>query len=204
MNLQKRKKSICMATFPDLYVMRWQSRFLEHVFPRSRLNARTHSRVLLPSTPSSGLMYAIPPCTSLYPVPARPTWPFQSPHGSSRLSTLMIDVPGDLVLDLPCMQQASYLDGGPLMWMLPLYLHVNQTRIPRKASSHLLAITHRSHNQNVVIKQVYFILSSAYLENWVEKNVDKVPSGAHIFQASPIPSNGYIFSTDFSYHTAQW
>ena len=41
-------------------------------------------------------------------------------------------------------------------------------------------------------------------KNWVEKNVDKVPSGAHIFQASPIPSNGYIFSTDFSYHTAQW
>ena len=24
------------------------------------------------------------------------------------------------------MQQASYLEGGPLMWMLPLYLHVNQ------------------------------------------------------------------------------
>ena len=21
---------------------------------------------------------------------------------------------------------ASYLEGGPLMWMLPLYLHVNQ------------------------------------------------------------------------------
>ena len=38
----------------------------------------------------------------------------------------MIDVPGDLVWDLPCMQQASYLEGGPLMWMLPLYLHVNQ------------------------------------------------------------------------------
>ena len=46
--------------------------------------------------------------------------------GSSWLSTLMIDVPGDLVWDLPCMQQASYLEGGPLMWMLPLYLHVNQ------------------------------------------------------------------------------
>ena len=45
--------------------------------------------------------------------------------GSSRLSTLMIDVPRDLVWDLPCVQQASYL-GGPLMWMLPLYLHVNQ------------------------------------------------------------------------------
>ena len=46
--------------------------------------------------------------------------------GSFRLSTLMIDVPGDLVWDLPCMQQASYLEGGPQMWMLPLYLHVNQ------------------------------------------------------------------------------
>ena len=46
--------------------------------------------------------------------------------GSSQLSTLMIDVPGDLVWDLPCMQQASYLEGGPLMWMLPLFLHVNQ------------------------------------------------------------------------------
>ena len=46
--------------------------------------------------------------------------------GSSRLSTLMIDVPGDLVWDLPCVQQACYLEGSPLMWMLPLYLHVNQ------------------------------------------------------------------------------
>ena len=46
--------------------------------------------------------------------------------GSSQLSALMIDVPGDLVWDLPCVQQASYLEGGPLMWMLPLYLHVNQ------------------------------------------------------------------------------
>ena len=47
-------------------------------------------------------------------------------RGSSRLSTLMIDVPGDLVWDLPWVQQASYLEGGPLMWMLPLYLHVNK------------------------------------------------------------------------------
>ena len=28
--------------------------------------------------------------------------------------------------DPPCVQQASYLEGGPLMWMLPLYLHVDQ------------------------------------------------------------------------------
>ena len=46
--------------------------------------------------------------------------------GSSRLSTLVIDVPGDLVWDLLCVQQASYLEGGPLVWMLPLYLHVNK------------------------------------------------------------------------------
>ena len=46
--------------------------------------------------------------------------------GSSRLSTLMIEICGDLVWDLPCLQQASYLEGGPLMWMLPLYLDVNQ------------------------------------------------------------------------------
>ena len=39
--------------------------------------------------------------------------------GSSRLSTLMIDVPGDLVWDLPCMQQASYQEGGPLCWYCP-------------------------------------------------------------------------------------
>ena len=41
--------------------------------------------------------------------------------GSSQLSTLMIETPGDLVWDLPCMQQASCLEGGP-----PLYLHVNK------------------------------------------------------------------------------
>ena len=47
-------------------------------------------------------------------------------NGSSRLSTLMIETPGDLVWDLPCVQQASYmyLEGGPLMWILPLYLHL--------------------------------------------------------------------------------
>ena len=44
----------------------------------------------------------------------------------STVKTLMIDIPGGLVRGLPCMQQASYLEGGPLMWMLPLYLHDNQ------------------------------------------------------------------------------
>ena len=32
--------------------------------------------------------------------------------GSSQPSTLMIDIPGDLVWDLPCVQQASYLEGA--------------------------------------------------------------------------------------------
>ena len=68
--------------FSWLVQMRWLSRFLDHVLPRSRLNARTYSRVLSPSASGSGLPYPIPPCTSLYLVPARPTWPFQSPHGS--------------------------------------------------------------------------------------------------------------------------
>ena len=46
--------------------------------------------------------------------------------------------------------------------------------------------------------------------NWktgLKENVDKVPSEAHIFSASAIPSNGYISSTvsctDFLYYTAQ-
>ena len=73
---------LCFQTmFPELYVMRWLSRFLKHVFPRSRSNARSYSRILSPATSGSGLPYPIPPCTSLYPVPAWPTWPFQSPHG---------------------------------------------------------------------------------------------------------------------------
>ena len=43
--------------------------------------------------------------------------------GSSRLSTLMIDVPGDLVWDLPCVQQAK---GADWCGCCPLYLLVNQ------------------------------------------------------------------------------
>ena len=46
--------------------------------------------------------------------PGRPkmTWKQLAESGSSRLSTLMIDIPGDLVWDLPCVQQASYLEVG--------------------------------------------------------------------------------------------
>ena len=43
--------------------------------------------------------------------------------GSSRLLTLMIDIRGDLGWDLPCVQLASSLVVGPLMWMLQ---HVNK------------------------------------------------------------------------------
>ena len=51
--LRKRTKSICVATFPNLYVMRWLSGFLKHVFPISRLNAKAYSRILSPSTSGS-------------------------------------------------------------------------------------------------------------------------------------------------------
>ena len=52
-------------------------------------------------------------------------------EGLQRVETLgywphMIDIPGDQVCAQPWVQQASYLEGGPLLWMLPLYLHVNK------------------------------------------------------------------------------
>ena len=40
--------------------------------------------------------------------------------------TLKKGAPGDQVWDLLCVQLASYLERGPLMWMMPLHLHVNQ------------------------------------------------------------------------------
>ena len=46
--------------------------------------------------------------------------------GSSRQLTLKKGAPGDQVRDLLCEQLASYLERGPLMWMMPLHLHVNQ------------------------------------------------------------------------------
>ena len=46
--------------------------------------------------------------------------------GSSPQLTLKKGAPGDQVWDLLCMQLASYLERGPLMWMMPLHLHVNQ------------------------------------------------------------------------------
>ena len=47
-------------------------------------------------------------------------------EGLQRVEVLMIVIIGDLVWDLPCLQQASYLEGYPLMWILPLYQHVNK------------------------------------------------------------------------------
>ena len=52
-------------------------------------------------------------------------------------------------------------------------------------------------------KFISFLAVLRWKMGW-KKNVDEVPSGAHIFQASAIPSSGYIFSTDFSYYTPQW
>ena len=44
--------------------------------------------------------------------------------GSSQQLTLKKGAPGDQVWDLLCMQLASYLERGPLMWMM--HLHVNE------------------------------------------------------------------------------
>ena len=46
--------------------------------------------------------------------------------GSSPQLTLKKGAPGDQVCDLLCVQLASYLERGPLMWMMSLHLHVNQ------------------------------------------------------------------------------
>ena len=46
--------------------------------------------------------------------------------GSSRQLTLKIGTPWDQVWDLLWVQLASYLEGGPLMWMMPLHLYVHQ------------------------------------------------------------------------------
>ena len=45
---------------------------------------------------------------------------------SSGQLTIKKGAPEDQVWDLLCVQLASYLEGGPLMWMIPLHLHVNQ------------------------------------------------------------------------------
>ena len=44
----------------------------------------------------------------------------------SAIDPHMIETSGDLVWDLPCVQQATYLEGGPLLLILPLYLHINK------------------------------------------------------------------------------
>ena len=46
--------------------------------------------------------------------------------GSSQQLTLMKGAPRDQVWDLLCVQLTSYLEGGQLMWMMPLLLHDNQ------------------------------------------------------------------------------
>ena len=49
-----------------------------------------------------------------------------SGNSSKSQWTLKKGAPGDQVGDLLCMQLASYLEGGALMWMMPLSLNVSQ------------------------------------------------------------------------------
>ena len=41
-------------------------------------------------------------------------------------STLKEEAPGNQVWDLLSVQVASYLEGAPLMWKMPLHLYVNK------------------------------------------------------------------------------
>ena len=43
--------------------------------------------------------------------------------------------------DLLCVQLASYLESGPLMWMMPLHLHINQKSGYDDAQSGILCDT---------------------------------------------------------------
>ena len=96
--------------------------------------------------------------------------------GSSWQSTLMIAIPGDLVWDLPCVQQASYLEGGPLMWMLPLYLYVNQKSGP-SCSKLTISLVNESHQ-----------MIRKYAEIFCWKNVSSFCSAkaTHMFSAKNI------------------
>ena len=63
--------------------------------------------------------------------------------GSSQKLTLKKGTPEDQVRDLLCVQLASYLDRGPLMWMMPLHLHVNQKSDYNMMIYYLILITVR-------------------------------------------------------------
>ena len=53
-------------------------------------------------------------------------WRMTAVSGSLRQLTLKKGTPGDQVWDLLCVQLASYLEAGPLMWIMPLHLNVKQ------------------------------------------------------------------------------
>ena len=74
--------------------------------------------------------------------------------GSSQQLTLKKGAPGDLL----CMQLASYLEGGPLMWLIHLHLYVSQKSyyddehlplcLAFKLHAHTLFSWHLAQNEN--------------------------------------------------------
>ena len=108
--------------------------------------------------------------------------------GSSQLWTLMIDIPGDLVWDLPYVQQASYLEGGPLMWRLPLYLHVNQKFVDDDQSVHWL------YNKITVDYWVieYDVISTGEYQYWPSLSLRSIlvfSNGHHIIFTDSMTNN---------------
>ena len=75
--------------------------------------------------------------------------------GRSPQLTLKKGAPGDQVRDLLCLQVASYLVGGPLMWMMPLHLHVNQ-----KSDSYYIYLLNIERKQSSGINHYHYSVTN--------------------------------------------
>ena len=119
--------------------------------------------------------------------------------GSSRQLTLKKGAPGDQVRDLLCVQLASYLERGPLMWMMPLHLHVNQkfdydymnfvlsifewpfntgftvSRVPCVFWDFLLYLNHSQMNRNIS----FYVLSSFSFPSFLSSPEKQLPNEPH-------------------------
>ena len=78
------------------------------------------------------------------------------------------------------MQQASYLKGVPLMWMLPLYLHVNQKSDDPDDDDdeqhHWYIVKMLNHRFNNVLHNIAFLTS---LQESIRYCLNNVSSSDH-------------------------
>ena len=74
------------------------------------------------------------------------------------------------------MQQASYLEGVPLMWMLSLYLHVNQKSDDADEQHHWYIAKMLNHRFNNVLHNIAFLTS---LQEPIRYCLNNVSSADH-------------------------